>query len=188
VKREFGDDNFTIAKEFITFFVRGARCAASSLFAHIDAGNLLDSFVPFGSPAEADKMLGTLREISNQRTACVIQTTISQLAAVSVTQSQSSSSKNKQRATIDCSYPDTPKKGTSRRDKKADAKRKRGGDSRSMPSPQQPEKPRASGDSPGHTDRLDRDRASRAGIKAVRDFVKSVDFADKRKAKGEPVA
>jgi hypothetical protein len=36
VKRDFGDDNFAIVEEFITFFVRGKR---RHLFAHIDAGH-----------------------------------------------------------------------------------------------------------------------------------------------------
>jgi hypothetical protein len=48
VKRDFGDDNFAIVKEFTTFFVRGER---RRLFAHIDAGRSLEAF----SPITADK-------------------------------------------------------------------------------------------------------------------------------------
>jgi hypothetical protein len=173
VKRDFGDDNFAIVKEFITSFVRGER---RRLFAHIDAGHSLESSSPFGSSAEVNKMMATLREISNQRTAKVIQTSTSQMAAAVNGSQQAASSRGKQRSTTDHSYPDTPKKGESKRDK---SKRRRDADSRSIPPPQQPKKPRASGDSPGHTERLD--RATRAGFKTVRDFVK--DFADKRKAK-----
>jgi hypothetical protein len=183
VKRDFGEDNFTIVKEFITFFVRGER---RRLFAHIGAGHTIESFSPFGSPAEVAKMMANLREISNQHTARVVLNLTGQLAAANSGSQQAGSSRGRQSRTsdgrtIDHSHPDTPKKGPAKRTK---GKRGRDADSKSMPPPAQPKKTRASGDSPGHTDRLD--RATRAGFKTVRDFVK--DFADSRKARGDPVA
>jgi hypothetical protein len=64
-----------------------------------------------------EKMMTNLREISNQNTAKVVLNLTNQLAATHNGSQQADSSRGKQRRTIDHSYPDTPKKGPSKRDK-----------------------------------------------------------------------
>ena len=123
VKRDFGEDNFAIVKEFITFFVRGER---RRLFAHIGAGHTIESFSPFGSPAEVAKMMTNLREISNQHTARVVLNLTGQLAAANSGSQQAGSSRGS-RAAPATGAPSTTATPTRRRRARPSAPRARGG-------------------------------------------------------------
>ena len=91
-------------------------------------------------------MMTNLREISNQNTGKVVLNLTNQFTVTHNGSQQAASARGRQRQTTDYSHPDTPKKGASKRDK---PKRRRGADARSMPPPQQPKEPRASGEERG---------------------------------------